>query len=135
MLFRSGELGWVEPASNPADSKFHSIAFCPGFVRGLGFHGKHAFVGLSKPRYERFEGLALDKKLADADSEPWCGVQVIDLETGGCVQWFRIDGVVGELYDVAVVPGVFRPMSLGFASNEVLGLVTHDALEELAFPG
>lgn len=131
----AGELGWVEPASNAADSKFHSIAFCPGFVRGLGFHGKYAFVGLSKPRYERFEGLALDNKLADADSEPWCGVQVIDLETGGCVQWFRIDGAVGELYDVAVVPGVFRPMSLGFASNEVLGLVTHDALEELTFPG
>ena len=71
----------------------------------------------------------LDKRLADADSEPWCGVQVIDLKTGGCVQWFRIDGAVGELYDVAVVPGVCRPMSLGFASNEVLNLVTHDPLE------
>lgn len=42
--------------------------FCtPGFVRGLAFHGKFAFVGLSKPRYE---GLSLDKKLADSDSEP-----------------------------------------------------------------
>ncbi len=128
----TGELGWVEPAAKAADAKFHVVAFCPGFVRGLGFHGKYALVGLSKPRYERFEGLALDKKLAEADSEPWCGVQVIDLDTGACVHWFRIDGAIGELYDVAVVPGVTRGMSLSFASNEVLGLITHDPLEERA---
>jgi len=126
----TGELGWIEPAKKAADAKFHSVAFCPGFVRGLGFHGKFALVGLSKPRYERFEGLALDKKLAEADSEPWCGVQVIDLDTGACVHWFRIDGAIGELYDVAVVPGVMRGMSLSFASNEVLGLITHDPLAE-----
>ena len=57
-------------------------------MRGLTFHGKYAFVGLSKPRYERFEGLALDKKLTETD-RPWCGVQVIDLDTGTCVDWFR----------------------------------------------
>ncbi len=126
----TGELGWIERADKAADAKFHVVAFCPGFVRGLGFHGKFAFVGLSKPRYERFEGLALDKKLADADSEAWCGVQVIDLDTGACVHWFRIDGPVGELYDIAVVPGVMRAMSLSFASNEVMGLITHDPLDE-----
>ncbi len=126
----TGELGWIEPAEKATDAQFHVVAFCPGFVRGLGFFGKYALVGLSKPRYERFEGLALDKKLAEADSEPCCGVQVIDVETGACVHWFRIDGVIGELYDVAVVPDVFRGMSLGFASNEVLSLITHDELEE-----
>src|SRR3990170_4527588 len=126
----TGELGWIEPAASADDAKFHVVAFCPGFVRGLAFHGKYAFVGLSKPRYERFEGLALDKKLAEADSEPWCGVQVIDLDSGTCVHWFRIDGPVTELYDVGVVPGVVRPMSLSFASSEILGLITHDPLAE-----
>ena len=125
----TGEIGWVEPADKADDAKFHAVAFCPGFARGLAFHGKFAFVGLSKPRYERFEGLALDKRLAETDSEPWCGVQVIDLDSGACVQWFRIDGPVSELYDVGVVPGVMRPMSLSFASNEILGLITHDPLE------
>ncbi len=57
-------------------------------------------------------------------------MQVIDLETGECAHWFRIDGVIGDLYDVAVVPGVIRTMSLGFSSNEVLNLITHDPLEE-----
>ncbi len=126
----TGELGWIELGAKAQDSKFHVVAFCPGFVRGLAFHGKYAFVGLSKPRYERFEGLALDKKLAAADSEPWCGVQVIDLDSGTCVHWFRIDGPVTELYDLGVVPGVVRPMSLSFASSEILGLITHDPLAE-----
>ena len=125
----TGELGWIERRAKAQDSKFHVLAFCPGFVRGLAFHGKYAFVGLSKPRYQRFEGLALDKKLAEADSEPWCGVQMIDLDTGACVHWFRIDGPVAELYDLGVVPGVVRPMALGFATNEILGLITHDPLE------
>jgi uncharacterized protein (TIGR03032 family) len=122
----TGDLGWVELGKG--GGKFHALAFCPGFVRGLGFHGKYAFVGLSKPRYQRFEGLALDKKLAETDSEPWCGVQVIDLDSGTCVHWFRLDGPVAELYDVGVVPGMVRPMALGFATNEILGLITHDPL-------
>jgi hypothetical protein len=47
-------------------------------------------------------------------------VQIIDLDTGACVHWFRIDGPVGQLYDL----GVVGPMVLGFASNEILGLIT-----------
>lgn len=125
----TGEIGWIERGASAEQSSFQPLAFCPGFVRGLAFHGKFAFVGLSKPRYQRFEGLALDRKLAETDSEPWCGVQVIDLDTGACVHWFRIDGPVAELYDLGVVQGVMRPMALGFASNEVLGLITHDPLD------
>ena len=82
---------------------------------------------LSRPRYERFEGLALDGRLKAADSEPWTGIQVIDLVTGSCVQWFRIDGPVAELYDVAVLPGVGCAKSLGLANDEALGVITIDA--------
>jgi uncharacterized protein (TIGR03032 family) len=122
----SGELGFVDTKTK----KFNALTFCPGFLRGLAFREKYAFVGLSKPRYERFEGLPLDEKLKVADSEPWCGIQVIDIETGVCVEWFRIDGAIAEIYDVAVVPNVKCPISLGFASNEIKGLITHDALDE-----
>jgi len=124
----TGELGWIERGASADRSRFHPLVFCPGFVRGLAFHDRYAFVGLSKPRYHRFEGLALDEKLTEADSEPWCGVQVIDLNTGTCVHWFRIDGAVTELFDLDIVLDVVRPMSLGFASNEILGLITHDPL-------
>ena len=96
-------------------------------MRGLAFHDKYAFVGLSKPRYKRFEGLALDERLKQADAEPWCGVQIIDLDTGGCVDWLRIDGAVAELYDIAVIPGFARPMALTPFSGEAAALITVDA--------
>jgi uncharacterized protein (TIGR03032 family) len=123
----TGELGHVEMTGGKG--VFKPLAFCPGFARGLAFHGKYAFVGLSKPRYQRFEGLDLDRRLSEKASEPWCGVQVIDLTTGTCVHWFRIDGAVPELYDVAVVPGCTLPMALGFASSDILSFIAHDALE------
>jgi uncharacterized protein (TIGR03032 family) len=125
----TGEIGWIERGPSPEHARFHVLAFCPGFVRGLAFHDKYAFVGLSKPRYERFEGLALDSKLTKADSEPWCGVQIIDLDTGACVHWFRIDGSVTELYDLGIVPDVVRPMALGFATDEILNVITYDPLD------
>ena len=122
----TGELGAVEGLSE-GEGRFAPRAFCPGFLRGLAFHDKYAFVGLSKPRYKRFEGLALDGRLRKADAEPWCGVQIIDLDTGGCVDWLRIDGAVGELYDVAVIPGFARPMALTPFSGEAAALVTFEA--------
>ncbi len=121
----AGELGWIDLDKPPAEA-FQKVAFCPGFARGLALHGRFAVVGLSKPRYERFEGLALDDRLKETDSEPWCGIQVIDLETGACAHWFRIDGAIGELYDIGVIPGAPCPMALGFTGPEILSLITHD---------
>ncbi len=127
----TGELGWVDPWAKPKDA-FVPIAFCPGFVRGLSFYGKYAFVGLSRTRDERFEGLELDTRLKKADSAAWSGVQIIDLETGCVVHWLRIDGPVTELYDVAVIPGVRTPMSLGFWSADIAQLITHELMCKMA---
>lgn len=116
----TGELGFVDRKQG----SFEPVAFCPGFVRGLAFHGRHAFVGLSRPRYERFEGLALGERLRQSDSEPWTGIQVIDIETGICKHWFRIDGPVAEMYDTAVIPGAICPKSLGMTNDDALGVIT-----------
>lgn len=119
----TGELGVVEGFEDGM-GRFVPRVFCPGFVRGLAFHGGYAFVGLSKPRYQRFEGLELDARLRAADSEPWCGIQVIDLARGTCVEWFRIDGNVAELFDVALLPGVACPMVISPETPESAGLIT-----------
>lgn len=116
----TGELGRVE------DGRFEPVAFCPGFTRGLALHGNLAFVGLSKPRHQRFEGLPLDRRLSDRNSAPWCGIQVIDLDRGVCVDWFRIDGAVSELYDVAVIPGRRCPMAVSLSSADATDLITID---------
>lgn len=117
----TGELGIVDTDGGG----FEPRVFCPGFLRGLRFHGNLAIVGLSKPRYKRFEGLALDEKLRTADSEPWCGLQIIDLNTGACVDWLRLDGAVSELYDLEILPGVSCPMALSPTSPEAANLITH----------
>lgn len=129
----TGELGTVARLGS-GNGRFEPRAFCPGFARGLSFYGRYAFVGLSRPRYQRFEGLALDARLKERDAEPWCGVQIIDLETGGCVDWLRIDGAVDELYDVAVIPGVACAMALTPGSPEAASLVTLDPAADLARP-
>ena len=65
-----------------------------------------------------------DRRLTAADSEPWCGVQVIDLSSGSCVDWFRIDGDIMELYDLEIVEGHFCPMAVPPYSNEAASLIT-----------
>jgi uncharacterized protein (TIGR03032 family) len=105
--------------------RFQSIAFCPGFLRGLTFVGDYAVVTLSKPRHDKtFGGLALDEHLARHEAEPQCGLQVIDLRKGAVVHWARVGGMVSELYDVVALPGVRRPMALGFKTDEILRLLT-----------
>ena len=116
----TGELGVVDRAAG----RFEPRLFCPGFTRGLAFHGDLAFVGLSKPRYHRFDGLPLADRLDATDSEPWCGIQVIDLARRTCVDWFRIDGLVTELYDLAVIPGRRCPMAVSPTSPDATTLIT-----------
>lgn len=120
----TGELGVVKLNKKGNQGTFEPRVFCPGFLRGLAFHGNYAFVGLSKPRYKRFVGLALDQKLKDADSQPWCGIQIIDLSSGACVDWLRIDGNLNELYDLEVIPNRMTPMAVAADSVEASTLIT-----------
>ena len=117
----SGEFGFVDLAAG----RFEPVAFCPGYARGLAFAGSHAIVGLSLARENRtFSGLALDGALAARDAEPRCGLAVIDLASGDMAHWVRIEGVVRELYDVAVLPGVRRPSAIGFKTDEIKRVIS-----------
>ena len=98
----TGELGVVAGAASGRGT-FEPRVFCPGFARELVIYNDFAFVGLSKPRSGTVEGVTLDQKLHDVESEAWCGVQIIDLAKGVCTEWFRIDGAVTEIFDVAVI--------------------------------
>jgi Domain of unknown function (DUF4915) len=50
----------------------------------------------------------------EARADGWCVLQIVNLVSGDIVQWIRIEGAVSELYDVAVLPGVRRPMAASF---------------------
>jgi uncharacterized protein (TIGR03032 family) len=97
---------------------FEPLAFCRGYLRGLSFIGDFAVVGLSLSRGTKtFEGLALEDEHAKRGVEPMCAIQVIDLRIGDIVHWLRTDGIVEELYVVVVLPGVRRPMAIGFRTD------------------
>lgn len=104
---------------------FEPICFCPGYARGLAIIGDYAVVGLSKPRDSKtFGDLALAENLARRDADPRCGLHIVDLRTGDAAHWLRLEGVVAELYDVVALPGVRRPMALGFVTDEIRRMLT-----------
>jgi uncharacterized protein (TIGR03032 family) len=111
-----------------------TIAFLPGFLRGLAFHGPFAFVGLSLPRDGSFSGLELDGELEKRDAEPWCGVQVIDTRNGNVVQWIRFTGEIRELFDVFTLPGVKNPMATGLLDPTIQSLITIEDWDEADKP-
>jgi uncharacterized protein (TIGR03032 family) len=112
----TGHFGSIDPAGG----EFEPLTFCPGYLRGLALVGDYAIVGLSHPRHDKtFSGLALDEELARRNAEPRCGLLVIDINTGDVAHWLRVDGMVRELYDVAVLLHVGLPMALGFKTDEI----------------
>jgi len=112
----SGQLGTVSLQTG----QFHPVAFCPGYARGLTFVDRFAVVGLSSCRENRtFQDLPLNDQLASRKATARCGLIIIDLVSGDLVHWLWIEGLVRELYDVVTLPGVRRPMALGFKTDEI----------------
>jgi hypothetical protein len=92
----------------------------------MALHNGHALVTVSKPRNGTFTGLALDGEMRARDAEPWCGVLVVDLASGSIVEWIKLEGFITELFDVAVLPGVRCPMSIGPETLEIRSTITFD---------
>ena len=120
----TGELGTIDTASGA----FRPVAFCPGYARGLALTGGQAVIGLSRPREnDAFDGLALDAALSARDADARCGLAVIDLGSGDITEWVRIEGVVKELYDVAVLPGIRCPAAIGLKGPEIQRVISIDS--------
>ncbi len=117
----SGEFGFIDFETG----RFEPVVCCPGYLRGLTFCGGYAVMGLSKPRGNKaFAGLVLDDTLKKADVSAQCGLLVVDLTTGETVHSLKIDGVVEELYDVAALAGVSRPMTVGFQNDDIRRVIS-----------
>lgn len=117
----TGEFGYADMKTG----KFEPITFCPGYQRGLAFHNNFALIGTSESRHSKtLGGLPLDEKLAQKDTQARCAILVIDLKTGDIVHSLNIEGVVNELYDIAILPNVRCPMALGFRTDEIRRVIT-----------
>ncbi|MEL4897787.1 TIGR03032 family protein [Crocosphaera sp. Alani8] len=117
----TGELGFIDLETG----KFNPVTFCPGYLRGFTLYKDFAVVGTSEIRDNKtFQGLPLDETLATKKATPRCSLLVIDLKTGDIVHSLRIEGVIKELYDVAILPNFCTPMAIGFRSEEIRRVIT-----------
>lgn len=77
----------------------------PGFTRGLDFHGRYAFVGLSQVRETAiFSGIPI----SESNRERKCGIWVLDTLDKKIVANLEFSGSVQEIFAIAVLPFV-RP--------------------------
>jgi uncharacterized protein (TIGR03032 family) len=120
-----GSLSVVDPQRGVVEP----VAVLPGFTRGLAFMGPYAFVGLSQVREHVFEGLPLTAEGVERN----CGVWVVDVRSGETVAWLRFDGIVQELYEVLVLPGIRMPEIIepGDALTEGAFVLDDTALAEV----
>ncbi len=124
----TGEFGWVDVETG----RFEPVCFLPGFGRGLSFIGNHAVIGVSLPRENRsFKDLAFNARLDSEGGKAKCGLCIVNIDTGDIEHQLILDGVVQELYDVAVLPGLIRPRAIGFKTDEI----SHSILPEIETSG
>lgn len=110
----TGWFGWIDTKKGT----FEKVTWVPGFARGLRFFGDYALVGLSKPRNKVFEGLPLQEEIKKQNKQPEAGIYIIHLKTGKVHATMNIDGSVGEIYDVGVIPGSKAPFLAGITGVE-----------------
>jgi len=102
----AGQLVLVEPTSGRTET----VTELPGYMRGLAFYDRFAFVGLSKIREtSTFGGMPI----AERRPELKCGVGVVDLDTGRLAAHLEFVTGVEEIFDVQVLPGARCPVLSG----------------------
>jgi uncharacterized protein (TIGR03032 family) len=108
----SGRVLVVDHGSGRAET----VASLPGFVRGLAFSGRFAFVGLSRIRETaHFGGLPI----AERPAELRCGLWVLDVPSGQTVGFLEFEADIDEIFDVQVLAGCRFPNVIGLQKEIV----------------
>lgn len=109
LLSATGELIEVDRARG----RYEVVNRVDGFARGLARCGDYLFVATSRIRKNHTFG---DLPLAD-ERRAFCGVTLLQLQTGAKVAELRYVRSCEEIYDVQVLPGFRRPGVLGIADD------------------
>lgn len=122
LWFLEAGRGWLCRLDTKS-GKVEKLLWRPGFLRGLRFHGKYAFLCSSAPRDTTFGNLPLQDELAKRNVQPQCSLDVIDLEKMEVAHSLVITGFVKELYDVALLPACRQPLLYGIHGEDVRKIV------------
>ena len=123
-----GALSRVDMASGEVTT----VATLPGFTRGLAFIGPYALVGLSQVRESVFSELPVTETTAERN----CGVWIVDTRTGETVGFVKFEGVVQEIFDLQVLPGMKWPTFIQEPSTLTTSafVLSDTALKQVARP-
>lgn len=100
--------------------KTTTVCRLPGFLRGLSFVDRYAFVGLCKIREKRtFGGLPIEERIADLK----CAIHVIDIQTGDSVAFIDFTKGIEELFDIQILQGPKNPHVIGFEEDTIDGIM------------
>ena len=120
LLSATGELVKMDISTG----KYEVVCRIEGFVRGLARCGDYVFIGLSRLR----KNSSTFAKLKIADVSNQAGIAVVHLPTGAFAGEIKYHMSVDEIYDVQVLPGLFRPGILNTDKPEFrMGLSTPEA--------
>jgi uncharacterized protein (TIGR03032 family) len=101
----AGELWQVDPQTG----KHEVVCALPAYLRGLGFAGDHALVGMCQIREKHiFGGLPVQQQ----HQRLLCGVAVVDLRSGAVEATLEMTSGCTELFEVRLLPGLSRPTIL-----------------------
>ncbi len=105
----TGEFGFLAPQNGA----FHPLVACPGFLRGLAFHGDYAVIGVSQSRKNnKFAGLALGDRLEEQNTEAICGLLFVNIESGETAHFLEFEEPLTELFDIQLLSGTRHPTLL-----------------------
>ncbi len=122
LWFLEAGRGWLCTA-DPVTGTVERRLWRPGFLRGLRFHDRYAFICSSKPRDNTFKGLHLDQELEQRGQEARCALDIIDLDKMEVIHSIEVTGAVKELYDVAVLSGCRQPLLYGIEGEDIRKIV------------
>ena len=105
---------------DPKDGKRTTVVQLPGYLRGLAFFDRYAFVGSCKTRGDRetFGGMPIEE-MVDVLK---CAVYLVDISRGEVLGFIEFTKGIEELFDVHVLPGVRNPHIIGFEEETLDGL-------------
>ncbi|MCB0319429.1 MAG: TIGR03032 family protein [Bdellovibrionales bacterium] len=105
---------------DPKDGTRTVVQRFPGFLRGLSFYDRLAFVGLCKIREKaEFGGLPVESMYPELK----CAVYVIDIETAEILGFIEFTKGIEELFDIDLLPGIRNPHIIGFEEDTVDGIM------------
>lgn len=110
-----GEFGYVKRTAG----EFVPVLMCPGYPSALTLWENYAFIALSRQAEPLADQLNWRRTLRDENVEPWCGVWIIDLDGPKPLHWLKLEGLVNQITDLAVLPNHRRPYLVSLQGDQI----------------